>query len=444
MPPPPARQRPAATTTTTTTTVPAATVDLVDRPAPSGWLARWLAACADLQDLFAHHQLLDAVIDEVRGRRIRVGGRWLVDFASCNYLGLDLDPEVIAAIPGYLQRWGTHPSWSRMLGSPALYQQIEARLVALLGTEDALLLPTLTHIHAAVVPILASDGTIFVDSRAHKTIWDGAVIARAHGASLHRFPHHDPEALERLLRRHPRPPRLVCMDGVNSMTGNPPDLAAFAALARAYDALLYLDDAHGFGVVGQRSRDEPCPYGRRGNGVVRHLGETYDHVILTGGFSKAYSSLLAFIACPSALKRLLKVAAPPYLYSGPSPIASLASALVGLEINDARGDELRALLYARTRRVLDHLDKLGAATLNTSGFPIIEVPLADPQDLPRAGRFLLDHGIYATLAFYPGVPRQEVGFRLQLTAATTDQQVAQLLTVLDLLADTIPLRLRRP
>jgi len=153
MPRPLDRPRPAAAT------VLAAAVDLVDRPAPGGWLARWLAACADLDELFAHHQLLDAVIQEVRGRRIRVGGRWLVDFASCNYLGLDLDPEVIGAIPGYLQRWGTHPSWSRMLGSPALYEQIEGRLVELLGAEDALLLPTLTHIHASVIPILASDGT---------------------------------------------------------------------------------------------------------------------------------------------------------------------------------------------------------------------------------------------------------------------------------------------
>jgi len=202
------------------------------------------------------------------------------------------------------------------------------------------------------------------------------------------------------------------------MTGNPPDLPVFAGLARAHDALLYLDDAHGFGVIGQRSRQELSPYGVRGNGVVRHLGESYDHIVLTGGFSKAYSSLLAFIACPTALKRLLKVAAPPYLYSGPSPTASLASALVGLQLNDTRGDQLRAILYARTRRVLDHLDKLGAATPNTSGFPIIEVPLQDPDDLPRAGRFLLDHGIYATLAFYPGVlPRRApAGGRLPPTA----------------------------
>ena len=347
---------------------------------------------------------------------------------------------MIEAIPAYLERWGTHPSWSRMLGSPALYRQIETSLTELLGSADSLLLPTLTHIHASVIPVLASDGTIFVDARAHKTIWDGCVAARAHGATLVRYAHDDPEALERALRRHPKGPRLVCMDGVNSMTGNPPQLPAFLALARDHDALLYVDDAHGFGVVGERDRSETSSYGRRGNGVVRHLGEGYDHVVLTGGFSKAYSSLLAFVACPSELKRLLKVTAPPYLYSGPSPVASLASALVGLQLNEARGDELRTMLWARTRRILEHLDKLGAFTLNRSGFPIVEVPLADPDDLARAGRFLLDRGIYVTLAFYPGVPREEVGFRIQVTAANTDDEVSELLATLDRLADVVPLR----
>jgi len=410
------------------------------RPRPGSWLAGWLEACAELDRLRARNPMLDAVIEEVDGRRIRVGDRWLIDFASCNYLGLDLDREVIGAIPGYLDAWGTHPSWSRMLGSPVLYEQIEAELTGLLGVADALLLPTLTHIHASVIPVLAADGTVLVDSRAHKTIWDGAAIARARGASLQRFAHDDPEALERLLRRHPKAPRLVCMDGINSMTGNPPDLPAFIALARANDALLYVDDAHGFGVVGERDREKISPYGRRGNGVVRHLGERYDHVVLTGGFSKAYSSLLAFVACPPELKRLLKVTAPPYLYSGPSPVASLASVLVGLQVNEARGDDLRAVLWSRTRRILDHLEKLGAFTLNRSGFPIVEVPLADSGDLARAGRFLLERGIYVTLAFYPGVPREEVGFRIQVTAANTDDEVTELLAALDQLADAVPLR----
>jgi 8-amino-7-oxononanoate synthase len=255
-----------------------------------------------------------------------------------------------------------------------------------------------------------------------------------------RYAHDDPEALERLLNRYSRTPRLVCMDGVNSMTGNAPELSAFLALARANDALLYVDDAHGFGVVGERDREEISPYGRRGNGVVRHLGESYDNIVLTAGFSKAYSSLLAFVACPPELKRLLKVAAPPYLYSGPSPVASLASVLVGLQVNEARGDDLRAILWARTRRILDHLEKLGAFTLNRSGFPIVEVPLADADDLAKAGRLLLDQGIYVTLAFYPGVPREEVGFRIQVTAANTDDEVTELLIALDRLADVVPLR----
>ena len=390
--------------------------------------------------LHARHPLIDAVVEEVRGRRIRVGNHWLIDFASCNYLGLDLDPEVIGAIPAYLARWGTHPSWSRMLASPVLYEQIEDRLTELLGTEDALLLPTLTHIHASVIPILAGSGTILLDARAHKTVYDGCTVARGNGASVLRFAHNDPEALERLLKQQPRGPRLICMDGVNSMTGNPPRLPEFAALAREHDALLYLDDAHGFGVIGERSSDEPCPYGRRGNGVVRHLGESYDNVVLTAGFSKAYSSLLAFVACPSDLKRLIKVTAPPYLYSGPSPIASLASALVGLQVNADRGDGLRAGIHAATRRILDHLAGMGVAIGNASTFPIVQVPLADPDDLELAGRFLFDHGIFVTLAFYPGVPRDEVGFRLQITAANTDEEVDRLLEVLDQLAATVPLR----
>ena len=94
--------------------------------------------------------MLDAVIDEIDGRMIRIGDHWLADFASCNYLGFDLDREIIEAVPGYLDAWGTHPSWSRLLGSPVLYEQIEERLTALLRCEDSLVLPTITHIHSSV------------------------------------------------------------------------------------------------------------------------------------------------------------------------------------------------------------------------------------------------------------------------------------------------------
>jgi 8-amino-7-oxononanoate synthase len=224
------------------------------------------------------------------------------------------------------------------------------------------------------------------------------------------------------------------MDGVNSMTGNAPDIRAFAAVARRHGALLYVDDAHGFGLVGERRPDETSPYGMRGNGVVRHFGASYENLILVGGFSKAYSSLLAFIACPTAVKNLLKIAAPPYLYSGPSPIASLATVLTGFEVNERRGDELRRVLWKHSVRVLRCLERLGVATPNRSELPIIEVPLRDHRRIAEVGRTLFDRGIYVTLAAFPLVPKSEVGFRVQITAANTDAEVDALIAALEELA----------
>jgi 8-amino-7-oxononanoate synthase len=384
--------------------------------------------------------MTDAVIDEVDGRMIRIGDKWLADFASCNYLGFDLDREIIDAVPQALDRWGTHPSWSRLLGSPVLYEQIEERLSELLGADDVLVLPTITLIHMSVIPVLAGDGTIYVDSRAHKTIYEGCQLAAVHGATVKRFRHDDVGDLERLLKEDGSPPRLICVDGVNSMTGNAADIEAMAALARRYDALLYVDDAHGFGVIGERSATELSPYGSRGNGVVRHVGESYDHVLFVAGLSKSYSSLAAFLACPSELKRLLKTAAPPYLYSGPSPVASLATTLAGLEVNEQRGETIRAALWRKTATVLECLDRLGAHTPNTSGFPIIEVPLAHGEDIDAVGRFLFDNGIYVTLAAYPLVPRSEVGFRIQVTAANTEAEIERLVDVLGKLANGFDLQ----
>ena len=384
--------------------------------------------------------MTDAVIEEIDGRMIRIGDRWLADFASCNYLGFDLDREIIEAIPPYLEAWGTHPSWSRLLGSPVLYEQIEERLARLLEADDVLVLPTITLIHLSVIPLLAASGSVFVDRRAHKTIYEGAEVATLRGATLKRFAHDDLDELESLLRADKASARLICIDGVNSMTGNAPDLRAYAALARDYEAILYVDDAHWVVVIGEPQPTETSPYGARGNSVVRYFGESYDNVVLVAGLSKAYSSLAAFIACPTEMKRLLKTAAPPYLYSGPSPVASLATTLAGLDVNERRGDALRADLWAKTRRVLDALETLGVRTPNRDGFPIIEVPLAHADQIGDVGRFLFDQGIYVTLAAYPLVPRDEVGFRVQLTSANTDEQIERLVETLGLLADRFELQ----
>jgi len=90
---------------------------------------RWLG----LEKLLADGLMYDAIIEEIDGRRIRIGDHWLTDFASCNYLGFDLEPQIMDAITTEIHRWGTHPSWSRMLGNPRLYPRIEQRLAELLA-----------------------------------------------------------------------------------------------------------------------------------------------------------------------------------------------------------------------------------------------------------------------------------------------------------------------
>ena len=426
---PPARQISLRRELATLPTAPGAPPER--RRRDDGWLDRWLDTCSDLARLQATNPMLDAVIDEIDGRRIRIGDQWLSDFASCNYLGFDLDPEIMDAIEPQVRRWGTHPSWSRLLGSPRVYEEIEDQLTELLGAPDTLVLPTITHIHMSVIPILAGGGTVFLDRRAHKTIYDGTKVATSNGARVKRYEHDDLDHLEQLLLDAPGGSRLICMDGVNSMTGNAPDLRAFAELAREHDALLYVDDAHGFGVIGERTADEPCNWGSKGNSIVRHFGESYDNVVLVGGFSKSYSSLLAFLALPTRLKNVHQDRGRrptctrarrrwrrwPRCWPASTSTAGGATPSAPTSTPRPPGSSTASTPSA-------------SATPNTSGFPIIEIPLADSDSIDDVGRFLFDRGIYVTLAAFPLVPRHEVGFRVQVTAANTDEDIDLLLDVL--------------
>ena len=166
--------------------------------------------------------------------------------------------------------------------------------------------------------------------------------------------------------------------------------------------------------------------------------------MLVAGFSKAYSSLLAFLALPTRLKDALKVLAPPYLYSGPSPVASLATTLAGLEVNRTRGDldPPRPVARRRTASSTRWMPWSIYTPERSPGYPIIEIPLADHDEIDDVGRYLFDHGIYATMAAYPLVPKDEVGFRIQVTAANTDEEIDHLIDVLTSVRERFRLRAR--
>jgi acyl transferase domain-containing protein len=114
---------------------------------------------------------IHAVVTEQQNRKLKVGDKWVFDFASCNYLGLDLHPEVMAAVLPAIQKWGVHPSWTRAVASPAIYEELEAALADLMGCYSTLVFPAVTLLHSGVISVLAGyDGVIFKDISAHKSI----------------------------------------------------------------------------------------------------------------------------------------------------------------------------------------------------------------------------------------------------------------------------------
>lgn len=381
------------------------------------------------RELFRNIKQFNVTAAEIKGRKIRVSdNHWVTDFASCNYLGLDLDPEMDVNVTESIKKWGVHPSWCRLVASPQIYNDVEQALADLIGTETTLILPTVTLISIGVIPALVGkSGVLFLDKAGHETMYEAAKIARDSGSTLVSFEQEDFVTLEKQLIEHADNPRKVIMvDGVYSMTGDYADVPKLVELAKKYNAIIYIDDAHGFGVVGENPTAE-MPYGSRGNGIVKYFDLNYENILYVGGCSKAYSSLAAFIGCSHEMKAFLQAFASPYDLSGPCPTASLATLFTGLEINKKRGDTYRKTLAMLTNTAIVGLRELGFEVMNKTGFPIVSVKIGNTKDLIATANLLFEEGILVTVAPYPMVKKGEECHRLTFTAANTEEEIQQLL-----------------
>jgi 8-amino-7-oxononanoate synthase len=383
-----------------------------------------------IMNMFEAMNQYRVTVKEIKGRKVRVSDdHWLIDFASCNYLGLDLDPETDKYVTEEIKKWGVHPSWCRLVASPEIYNFLEEKISSLVGTEACVIFPTVTLISIGVLPALVGKtGVLILDKSGHETMYEGAKIARDSGATLESFKQDDFSALEEILKKHEGNDRKVIMvDGVYSMTGDYANLPELAKLAKKYEALIYIDDAHGFGVVGENPSEE-FPLGKKGNGIVKYFGMEYDNIIYVGGCSKAYSSLAAFVACSKEMKTFIEAFATPYDLSGPCPTASLSTLLQGLHINEKTGDENRKKLFDLTSQAINGLRGLGYKVLNKTGFPIISVLVGDTEKLVKTANVLFDEGILVTVAPYPMVKKGEEVHRITITSANTEEEVGKLIS----------------
>ena len=169
-------------------------------------------------------ELIASIIDEIPqtnlvvsrqdARRLLINGRWVIDFASLNYLGLDLHPDVIASVEPLLKEWGTHPSWTRAVASPGPYTQLEAGLAELVGAPDTVVFPTISLLHIGVLPLLAGRGTILIDEGSHHSILEAAELARGRGATLVKVRRSDPADLaSKIADTDASHPRIITVNG---------------------------------------------------------------------------------------------------------------------------------------------------------------------------------------------------------------------------------------
>lgn len=352
--------------------------------------------------------LKDLVVDKVGpGRWIEAGGRKVVNFGSDSFLGLDQDPRVSEALVSGLARWGSHNGASRAFASVRSNIEAEEKLARWLGTESVLIYPSVTLANMGAIPGLVARGDLLaVDEHAHNSIQEGAKIAQANGAKVVRFGHSSPGALEAALAgARPYRNAVVALDGVYSMTGALPPLAEINRVALEHNAVLYVDDAHGTGVLG-----------KNGRGTVLEALGSYENAFVVGSLSKGFSCAGGFIGCTRDFQRLLKMRSNTYIFGGPvtPPYLEAVCAVVDILMSPDYV-VLRRRLDANIACLTRGLKRLGLAVLG-SALPIVSVLIGDEQDTLTAGRLLFDRGFYVQSVVFPAVPYHAGILRIQVNA----------------------------
>jgi glycine C-acetyltransferase len=353
-----------------------------------------------------------------QGPLIRVDGRAepVLNFCANNYLGLSGHPELVAAAHRALDEWGYGMSSVRFIcGTQALHLELERRIAAFLGMEDAILYAACFDANGGVFePLLGAEDAILTDQLNHASIIDGVRLCKA---KRYVYANADPADLEAKLKEaQAQRFRLIVTDGVFSMDGTVAPLPPICDLAERYRATLLVDDSHATGFMG-----------KTGRGTWEHHGVGGRVDVITTTFGKALGGALG--GCTAGSKEvigLLRQRSRPYLFSNSLAPAVVGATLRALELLE-QTTELRDRLEANTR---EFRARMGAAgfEIKPGVHPIVPILFSRfaPEDAPLAQRFaraLLDEGVYVKGFFFPVVPKGLSRIRVQLSAAHRPEHI---------------------
>ncbi len=360
------------------------------------------------------------VLEGAQGPRVRMDGRELLSFCSNDYLGLAADARLAEALCDATRRYGVGSGAAHLIsGHSQAHHALEEELADFLGTERALLFSTGYMANLGVLAGLLKRGDqLFQDRLNHASLIDGAQLS---AARLRRYPHADTDMLARQLAERSDGDKLIASDGVFSMDGDVAPIGRLADLAREQSALLMIDDAHGFGVLGARGRGSVAAAGLDVNAAPVYMAT----------LGKALGTAGAFVAGSQALIESLIQRARSYVYTTAMPAALAEASRASLRLvaeEQWRRDRLTQLIT----RLRAGMAAIGLP-LMPSSTPIQPLLLEDPARALRWSEALLQRDILVTAIRPPTVPRGGARLRITLSAGHEAADVDRLLEALQAL-----------
>jgi glycine C-acetyltransferase len=381
---------------------------------------------AFLQDLASRNQLLQMrcitspadhhvlVLDPQTGVE-----REMIMFGSNSYLGLANHPYVKERVQRAIEKFGVGIGGPPLLnGTTCLHRELEERLAALKGTEDAMIFPAGYSANVGLVTGLVNQSdTVLYDIYSHASFCDGLTMS---GVTSAHFPHNNISRLKRLLEIHRQRSDqdiFVGVEGVYSMDGDLAPLDVLVPLCKSHSAILIVDDAHGTGVMGHNGR-----------GTAEHFGVEGQIDVTMGTFSKTFSVTGGFVAASKPIIDYLRFFARSYMFSASLPPTVIATVLAELDVME-REPELLARLWENVRATETGLRNLGFDLKSESAiFPLI-VPVG--MNIREAARRFHEAGVFVNSIEYPAVPISQQRFRVSLMATHTRQDINRLLDVVE-------------
>lgn len=344
-------------------------------------------------------------IESSDGSSVEVGGKRQVMIGSNNYLGLTHHPHVVEQAIKAIEKYGTGCTGSRFLnGNLTIHEELEEKLARYLGHEKALVFSTGMQTNLGTLSaICGPKDCMLFDSENHASIIDSSRLAMG---TTFKYKHNNMESLEEQLEMVVNRFNnvIIVADGVFSMTGDILKLPKVVELAKKYGALVYVDDAHGIGVMGDRGR-----------GTMNHFDLTKEVDFNMGTFSKSFASIGGVISGTAEFMDYVKHTARSFMFSASMPPSAVATVSACLDVIE-QDATLHQRLWGNVQFIQDSFKELGFYTYN-SQTPIVPIFIGDDMKAMQLTSYLQDRGIFATPVISPAVPKGEALIRTSYMAS---------------------------